>query len=570
MKITKSLIITLASSAVLAGNCFATTYYVAQNGNDKANGTSASTPWKTLNKVSGFSFAPGDVVQFNGGNSFPGTLTVKGGSASAFVTYQSYGTGRAIIDGGNGTAVKITNVSNARVRNLFIRGNIASPLQNSGSGIEVRNDKPNTTISRIYLNNLEVAGFNQAGIQVVSWPSRLPQDHASVISDIRVLSSFVHDNVWYGVKFIGPTTYANSNNTYIRNGEYSIVGALVMGNTISGNKGTPNANGSQVSGSGIMTGQTRDFVVSNNEIYGNGTLNGVTTGGPYGYWAYDSNNGLVQSNHIHHNSAGRSNQDGGCLDFDGAVQNSTMQYNYCHDNMGPTILFAQFPEAGREFSRNIARYNIGMNDGLHGDTGVVNIWYGGSTKHFKDSSIYNNTFIFDKSHVDISNIDPSYHPTGNMNGVLAWGSGQISGTIISNNIFEAKGGASLGWMPTISRPQISLQILYFGNLYNRGGAPFSFSQNGQTFTSLNSWQTSMGQETWAGMLSGTFAPPDLIDPANGSWTNLGAFCPRLTSPALNRGQNLNGLFGSDMGVADIVGTSTPQQLSYDIGACESL
>jgi hypothetical protein len=49
---------------LLAGAHFswATTYYVSCRGNDSNGGTSTSTPWATLSKASGASYAAGDQV----------------------------------------------------------------------------------------------------------------------------------------------------------------------------------------------------------------------------------------------------------------------------------------------------------------------------------------------------------------------------------------------------------------------------------------------------------------------------------------------------------------------------
>lgn len=71
----------------------ATTYYVSTSGSDSANGTSTSTPWQTITKVNGFSFAAGDNIYFKSGETWTGTLIPKSGSGGNYVTYGAYGTG---------------------------------------------------------------------------------------------------------------------------------------------------------------------------------------------------------------------------------------------------------------------------------------------------------------------------------------------------------------------------------------------------------------------------------------------------------------------------------------------
>ncbi|MBQ7384138.1 MAG: hypothetical protein IJV72_05030, partial [Clostridia bacterium] len=63
-------------------------YYVSNNGSDSNNGTSPSTPWKTLSKVNNASLPLGSYVRFERGGIFRGKLTAKAG-----VTYTAYGTG---------------------------------------------------------------------------------------------------------------------------------------------------------------------------------------------------------------------------------------------------------------------------------------------------------------------------------------------------------------------------------------------------------------------------------------------------------------------------------------------
>lgn len=56
--------------AALVGTASAGTYYVKSDGNDDADGTSDATAWRTLTKVNGFSFGPGDDVLLKSGSVF--------------------------------------------------------------------------------------------------------------------------------------------------------------------------------------------------------------------------------------------------------------------------------------------------------------------------------------------------------------------------------------------------------------------------------------------------------------------------------------------------------------------
>jgi len=72
----------------------ATNYYVKTGGSDAANGLTDGTAWETLSKVSGATFAGGDTILFNRGDTWVGTLTVhNSGTAGNLITYGAYGTG---------------------------------------------------------------------------------------------------------------------------------------------------------------------------------------------------------------------------------------------------------------------------------------------------------------------------------------------------------------------------------------------------------------------------------------------------------------------------------------------
>ena len=72
-----------------------TQYYVdSAAGSDSNNGTSSSSPWKSLSAVANRTFSAGDTINFKAGSSFSGGLTFKSsGTASAPIILQPYGSG---------------------------------------------------------------------------------------------------------------------------------------------------------------------------------------------------------------------------------------------------------------------------------------------------------------------------------------------------------------------------------------------------------------------------------------------------------------------------------------------
>lgn len=76
-------------------------YFVSAAGSDSNNGTSTSTPWRTLSKVNAVAFSPDDTISFRGGDIFYGLLSNSSSGTSGHpITYNSYGTGHATLSGG--------------------------------------------------------------------------------------------------------------------------------------------------------------------------------------------------------------------------------------------------------------------------------------------------------------------------------------------------------------------------------------------------------------------------------------------------------------------------------------
>jgi len=70
------------------------TYYVdADDGNDAANGRSASAAWRTLAKVNGSPLVGGDTVLLKRGDTWRGQLVPHSGEPNAPITYAAYGRG---------------------------------------------------------------------------------------------------------------------------------------------------------------------------------------------------------------------------------------------------------------------------------------------------------------------------------------------------------------------------------------------------------------------------------------------------------------------------------------------
>src|ERR1035437_7859133 len=64
--------------AIIGQHSYATTYYLANNGNDTYNGTSETSPWKSISKLNNAlsQFKAGDRVLFHCNDVFEGQIVI--------------------------------------------------------------------------------------------------------------------------------------------------------------------------------------------------------------------------------------------------------------------------------------------------------------------------------------------------------------------------------------------------------------------------------------------------------------------------------------------------------------
>ncbi len=93
----KTIFISLLLLIRINSSILATTYYVSNSsGNDSNNGLSSSSPWKTLSKVSSYTFAPGDSILFKEGDLWKEASSLvftESGTANTPIVISTYGQG---------------------------------------------------------------------------------------------------------------------------------------------------------------------------------------------------------------------------------------------------------------------------------------------------------------------------------------------------------------------------------------------------------------------------------------------------------------------------------------------
>ncbi len=548
-KICRTLSILLIGVATASAN----TYYISPLGDDVNNGTTTGTAWKSPNKVTQYAweigFLAGDILLFEGNNTFTGGLYFQkdkpsigrnSGSSSNLISLGSYGGGIATLFSGTVSGFYAYNLAGFSIDGLNFIG--SGPGVNSNSGIIFYADI-SQTLSTIVVRNVEVSGYKH-GFNIGEYCPSLPY---LGYTNIRILGSQFHHNLSTGIFSYGKAKNSHSNFYISLTSAYSNYGdPAVVTN----------------SGSGIVISAFDGALIEYCTAYDNGKDNQAVTGGPVGMWAYEAKNVTFQHCESYQNKS--KGFDGGGFDLDGGTENCIIQYCYSHDNYGPGFLFAQYPGAST-MQNDVMRYNISVNDGRQGSKGGVYFWGGNP---FSNCHFYNNTLYADNT---TGMIDGSA-------GMVVLNGTNYSGIKIRNNIFYVTGGAFLidagGSTPATSK------IHFQNNLYYAADNHYKYKWRGTTHASLAAWKSAAtGQEKDNVRELGYEANPALVSPGQSPTLNntllltssLSGYKLDPNSIAIDAGINISlPSYGSlSAGNLDFFNNTLPRGDNFDIGAYES-
>jgi hypothetical protein len=165
---------------------FGATYYVSSStGSDSNSGISTSSPWKTITKVAGRSYTPGDFILFKRGDTWIGSTnfsrtltTLSTGLSGKPITYGSYATGATPVLDGNGSLSIAVNLTKdfVTVKDLAIRNVTGALVQINASNANVSNNtlaNSHNSAVRIQSGTNNVVDQNQYTTSSKTIPSAL-------------------------------------------------------------------------------------------------------------------------------------------------------------------------------------------------------------------------------------------------------------------------------------------------------------------------------------------------------------------------------------------------------------
>ncbi|MGW7528677.1 right-handed parallel beta-helix repeat-containing protein [Streptomyces sp. NPDC054783] len=457
------------------------TFYVSPQGDDKDDGRTPQTPWRTLRRADAVRLKPGDRLLLEGGAHFPGTLSIGRGDAGdphKPVEIGSYGDGRAMITAEGTRGIEVHDTSGVEIRDLVLAGNAAS--YRSQDGIGFVSDLPGKRkLPYIRVTGVDVSGFRN-GIRLRGGAG------ASGFRDIVVDDCAVHNNKDAGLVTDGPAFDADAP-AYAH--EQVRVSKLVAF------KNAGDAQSGRNTGSGVVLGSVRGGVVEASVAHDNGASSSPNAAeGPEGIWTYDSTRIVFQRNVAYDNHTG-SQVDGGGFGLDNNVSYSLMQYNLSYGNDGAGFL-AYSAVANTAHTNNAIRYNISQDNGrkLQDYGGIVALG-----ARVANLAIYQNTVLA--------------RANGTVRAPALRLQPNISAVSVRNNVFVTDGAPVVAAQGHFAISEVEMQ----GNDYHSSSG-WTLQWGDGWYGDLATWRRSSGQELQGPRATGTDADPCLAEvplPTNG-------------------------------------------------------
>lgn len=442
--------------------CYSADYYIEPGGSDSNPGSSAQ-PWASTDVFWRRCFQPGDRIHLRGEATFRGRIYLnlncssQGTSASPIVV-TSFGTGRAIVEGG----FEAHDKAGIELRNLVFR----SPLTaNTLDGVAFYGtDHANIQRSYLRIEGIEVSGFGGFGIAVGPW-----WEDTGGYSDVRIVRCSSHDNRKGGIVTYGTGAgklYVNKN-VYVGDSEAYNSTGYRLSNFPAGWR-------PEGTGNGILLGSVDGGVIERCKAYNNGAQNDYIDG-PVGIMIYDSRNVVIQNNESYANKT--LVNDGNGFSMDRNTSNSVLQNNWSHDNDGVGLYVAQNVDQPYNFGNKVS-YNLSQNDARKGRYAAISIW-----GPMRDIEINHNRVIVGAS-------------TQGKPVAVALSNAFLPGTYVHNvsfhdNVFQTSGGVPLLFVDS-GLLSGSTGVAFRGNWYQSD--KWQVTWGSRLYTSLPAFRTGTGQE----------------------------------------------------------------------------
>ncbi len=329
------------------------TYYIDSNtGNDNNSGKSAHEAFATLKNINALDMLPGTKILLKSGTRYQGPVVFTGqGTSTEPILISSYGGQIKPVLEGKGIekyALKIYNSNYLQIKNIEIT-NTGENAEAGRRGVIV--EASDCILSKnIILDNLFIHDVNgslvkkDGGGSAILWQNH--GSHYKTKFDSLIIQNCHIKNCTRNA--INSRGYTNRNNWH------PSTNVIIRNNLIEG-----------VPGDGIVPIGTDGALIEYNIMRDCPDVMPVGDAAA-GIWPWSSDNTLIQFNEV---AGHKAKWDAQGFDSDWNCLNTTIQYNYSHDNYGGFLLVCNngksYNTATNIGTKNtVVQYNISVNDGI--------------------------------------------------------------------------------------------------------------------------------------------------------------------------------------------------------------
>ncbi len=354
-----------------AGGLYATDYYLnSYTGDDSNSGTTRLSAFRTIDELNRVTFTPGDTIHIAPGTEYHGTLRLKGSGSEGrpIKLFTDDGGSQAVFHGdGAFEAVLLKNAQYWEISNIAIT-NKGSERVNHIAGLRIMLQDCGTA-NHIYINNVTIRDVygsldkNSEGHGIIAQNIAGPEKFKSRFNDLRIENCKLVRTDRNGICM--QSSFINRKSNW-----FPSTNVIIRGNTIE-----------DCGGDAIKPWGCDGAIVEHNFVNG---CRQRCEDYAAGIWPWSCDNTVIQFNEV---CNAKGTKDGQGFDSDYNCNNTTIQYNYSHDNDGGFLLVCgpKVSDSNIGCNNTIVRFNISQNDGL--DNARVFHISGGSVKN---TYIYNN------------------------------------------------------------------------------------------------------------------------------------------------------------------------------------
>lgn len=339
--------------------CVIMQYYVdSEFGDDRYDGQSRQTAFRTLERMNAVILRGGDSVMLKAGGTYSGNLRPQREEGEGVVVFDSYGAGdKPLILPESGHGIDLVDFSGAEVNNLAVEN------PNGVSGICARHEKGGC-MRHIHIRRCDVRNvqgtrgqffYESGGILLLSFCFDEPCWFDDVLVEDNTVTDVCRSGILMTSVWVNRPVRTWGKNEYVsdQEGWWPSHRVIFRGNRVR-----------RSAGDGIVIIGAEAPLLEWNVLY-EGMYHPPQKCFNAGLWVQSTNDAVLQYNEVGYMHLPEGCTDGQGYDVDLSCRNTLVQYNYSHHNGGGFILLCESEPAADDphYTGTVVRNNVSVSDG---------------------------------------------------------------------------------------------------------------------------------------------------------------------------------------------------------------